>query len=487
MLLTQFKTPARARTRSRLQVRSLEDRVTPATLLVDATHSFVSQLAAANSGDVLQIEPNATIGVLGTAGLTTQAASAGDTTIAVTSAFAAGQLVTINDGFHSETALVDGVLGSTSPYTLTLHRPLANSYSTGAVVMAEANTLGIGKGITIQGDAKKPVSDLFSATSLQLFPQNGAAAPTALLHLALVGVSGTASSNLIISGDTFTSNGTVTPIDVFSARDLTISNDTFNVESAATLAHVVSAIANAGSITFAGDKITSQSDLSSTAVALSSNSGPIKVSDLQLTAEGTVGGDGLRIDTGGNVTVGGKNNTLSFAKAVGGSGLNLSGGANADVSNVTETFANNVGNDGLRLDPFRGKVTANNLSVTVAGNILGNNGLGAAIDLNADGSAIVSNLNAAVTGSAPYGLSVQAGGNLAVGGTETVNVQGPVSSDGMHLSSSAGNINVSSSLSVTLGSKVSQGLYLYTGGTVTASKPISVNVTGEVSNYGVYI
>src|SRR5512140_2463212 len=97
--------------RAWLMLNSLETRLTPAKvppLIVDAAHPFVSQLAAAQPGDVLQIEPGAIIGTLGTTAQLTQNANAGDTTIQVDHPFAVGQVITVNYfGLTSETALVD--------------------------------------------------------------------------------------------------------------------------------------------------------------------------------------------------------------------------------------------------------------------------------------------------------------------------------------------------------------------------------------------
>src|SRR5947209_976293 len=84
-LMRWLSRPSRARVRkSRLAVNTLETRVTPAkvpVLTVDAGHSFVSQLAVAQPGAVLQVEPGATIGNLGTTAGLVQNANPGDTTI----------------------------------------------------------------------------------------------------------------------------------------------------------------------------------------------------------------------------------------------------------------------------------------------------------------------------------------------------------------------------------------------------------------------
>jgi hypothetical protein len=486
--------PSRARVRkSRLAVNTLETRVTPAkvpVLTVDAGHSFVSQLAVAQPGAVLQVEPGATIGNLGTTAGLVQNANPGDTTIQVDHPFAVGQVITVNYfGLTMEQALVDGVSGTASPYTVTLHSPLVNSYPVGGLsfVQAAANTLGIGQGLTIQGDPKKPAADLFSGTTLQLFPQNGAARPTTLTNLALQAVGGYSSGNLTLTKDTITSNGNVEPFQAYVARALTVDDVTFTAGAGATLANVVAVSTGAGSINFNDATVTAQSDLSGTAVALNSSTGPISVDDLSLTAQGLVGGDGVIINTGGNVVVGGKANTLTFAKAVTNSGLEVNGGANAGVANVTAKFTGDAGDDGIRLT-VSGNVTASKLTATVGGNVLGNNGNGAALDVTASGSAAVTDLVSAVTGTANYGTYVTANGNLTVGGTETVNVTGAVGNTGLYLYSVRGAATVSTPLGVTLGSTANYGLYLNAGyGALSAAKPITVKVTGAVSSDGAYI
>jgi hypothetical protein len=481
--------PSRARVRnSRLTVSALENRVTPAAkpaaLIVDASHPFVTQLAAAKAGDVLQIEPGAVVGALGTTATLMQNASAGDTTIQVDHPFAVGQVVTVNYfGLTYEDALVDGVAGAASPFTLTLHSPLANAYPMGGLtaVTAKANTLGIGKGITIQGDPKKPAATLFNATTLQLFPQNGAAAPNQLANLALLGVQGLTSSNLTITGDSFTADGSVMPISVACNRAIALTNNSFTVGSAATQNNVIAATTNAGSITFAKNSVTTQSDVSGTVVQLISTSGPVSVSDLQLTAQGQVGGDGLLINAGGNVTVGGKSDTLSFAKTLSLNGVEILGGANVNVSNVTATATADVDGYGIYLKAT-GDVAARNLSATVGGNVGSD-----AIYVNASGSGAVSDLSSAVTGTASSGMQVSVNGNLKVGGAESVTVKGAVTNYGMYLFATDGALTASSPLSVTLGSTAGYGLYLDASSGALAVSKASAALNGDIANTGVYL
>ncbi len=477
---------------TRLRLEAMEDRLAPAvvTLSVNATHSFVSQLAAANPGDTLQIEPGAILGTLGTTGSTTTAANNGNTTIAVNAVFAPGQIIAIShSGDTTETALIDAVSGPTGGvYTLTLHEPLADNHQSGSTATAIPNTMGIGKGITIQGDPIDAPSSLLSGTTLEYFTQNGTPFPDALSHLSLTAVEGTTSSNLSITGTTFNiPTGITDAINVVSDGTLTISSDTFTIGSSAHLVTVVSGQTGAGAITFTGDTITASSLLGSNAVALTSSSGPISVTSFSLTASGSIGGDGLNINTSGDATVAGTNK-INVTGAVTGSALDINSGAAASITNVTVLLSSDAGADGINASSVSGNLTASNLNVTVDGSVMGNSADGAAIDLDATGNATVSNLTALVQHTAKYGLFVEADGNLSISGAEKATVTGSVADDGIYIYASDGAVTVSTSLSVTLGSSADYGLYLEaSSGSLTDTGAITVNVTGAVTNTGAYL
>jgi hypothetical protein len=148
--------PVVGRHKVRLELEDLEQRLAPATLSVDATHTFLTQLAAANPGDTVQIEPTGTMGNLQqSVAILLSSAAVGDTAIQVDLSFAPGQVITITSGAAAENELVDAVSGSGLDFTLTLHAPLQLNHPNGNVTPV-ANTLGIGKAVAIQGDPGPP-------------------------------------------------------------------------------------------------------------------------------------------------------------------------------------------------------------------------------------------------------------------------------------------------------------------------------------------
>jgi hypothetical protein len=516
------------------RLEGLEDRLVPATLPVDATHSLISQLAAASPGDIVQIEPSGTIGSLGTTAATlVNATVGGATSITVTNFIAPGQVITIDTGGNAETALVDAEAAAGSNFTLTLHSGLSKAHSGGVAVTPLPHTIGIGKAVTLQGDPANPVSSLLNAFTIELFPQNGAAGPDTLQRLALTAVSGTTSSNLTIAGNTFNiAAGTTDPIDVTSGGALSVLNDAFTIGSGATIDAVVSGTTNAGAITFTGNKIgvTGNVDASSSgAVALSSDSGPITAANDSLTVTGGVGNSGIYVNAAGNaalssisetvtgavensgirvngadlalsnltVNLGGTasygidadasgdltlsgTNSVTIKGNVTNAGVYLTGSGNATVPSITVDLKANAAY-GVEVDPS-GNIAFDNANVTVAGNATSYG-----IYLDDSSSISVSNVTLLVKGSAGYGLYAYAYSNLSLAGTESVTVTGAVSSDGMYLDASDGNLTVSTSLGITLGSSASYGLYAYATGNLNITGTVSVQVTGAVSFDGAYI
>ncbi len=512
-------------------VERLEDRVTPATLLVNATNSFVSQLQLANQGDTIQIESGGTIGALGAAG--TASGTAGSNILTVSTPVVAGQLINITGETSGNPYLVDSTTGGTGPtYTLTLHTALATTVS-GTTFTPVANTLGIGKGITIQGDPANPASPLFVGTTLDFFPQLSTVTPSSdsLNNLSLTAVSGTTSSNLSIVNDTFTiTSGSTTPISVTSGGALNINSDTFTVGSGASLGAVVAGSTSTGAITFSSDTINITGNLSGTAVDLSSSAGPLTLTTDALTSSGTVGGDGFTLsstgavtlsgvtenisgtvtgdgidvsnagdlnlagisvtlgsavdcgvyaDTGGDLVMNGTN-TISITGAASGGGVYFDGSANATVSNLTIDLQSNAAN-GLYIDE------SGNISLSAANVTVGGNATSYGVYLDASGATTIAGLTLLIDGAADYGLYSYDYGNMSVNGTESITVDGNVGSYGVELESDYGTLTVSTPLSVSLGGTAEYGLYEYATGNLTNSGAVTVTVAGAVSSEGAYL
>src|SRR5580698_4104524 len=124
-----------------LGLECLESRLTPATLSVNATHSFLSELSVATAGSTLQIEPGAVIGqVNSSAGSVVGNVSAGSNIISSSELYTPGQIVTIGTGSTSETDLVTGSAPFMGSFVMTLSAPLAQAHNTGDPIAPVANT-----------------------------------------------------------------------------------------------------------------------------------------------------------------------------------------------------------------------------------------------------------------------------------------------------------------------------------------------------------
>lgn len=477
------KTHQRRRGFARLEIETLESRVAPAILLVNASQSFVNELGAATAGDTLEIQPGATLGTLGVSGTLAVQANAGTNAITVNTYFAPGQIVTIG-GANPETAVVDAVSGPIGGnYTLTLNMDLAYTHDEGATVTAQANTLAIDKGITIEGNPADSLPTLFSNITLQYVQQNGTPAPDALLHLEVAAVDGTTSSNLVIQGVAFNvASGTSDALNVVSGGNFVIIGDVFAVGNAATLATVVNAQTDAGAIAFESNTISVTGSLSADAVDLVSTSGPITVAGVTLAVSGATGGNGIMIATAGNASISGAN--LNFTGAVTDAALDVAVNGNVMLAGIRVTLGGSAGDGVEVVNPLNGgDLTASNLSVTADGAITGNVGDGAGIDISVAGSASFFNLNVTLEQATDYGVYGDVQGNLSISGTEKTTVAGAVADDGAYFYASAGAIDVASSLSVSLSSSAVDGVVLGTGaGNLTVTGAIDVNVTGAVSD-----
>jgi len=520
----------------RLEIEGLEQRLAPATLLVNATNSFLTKLQAANPGDTVQIEPNGILGDVQTSSAAiVGGAAAGDTSITCNQLFTPGQVVTITTGFEVDTALVDAVAGGPLDYLLSLQSPLQFAHPSGTIAPV-ANTIGIGNAVTIQGDPAHPAAGLLNGLTLRYFPQNGTPGADVLHNLSLTAVSGSPSGNLSVTGDQFnTASGMIDPVNVVSGGSLTIAGDTFSIGSSASLSSVIACGSVAGAMNLTNDTITAASNLSSDGILLFGGSGPVTFSGDKLTADGTVGGgivvvtggavsvssttlnldgavtnsgleiksaactlsnvtinagatvgaNGLLVNAGGDLVMSGAN-TVTVTGAVTTDGVDITGSASANVSNITVDLKSNVGGDALALTPS-GAVTLTGASVTVGGNA-GGDGIDLGLANDTSGTMTITNVTVVLDGAANYGLSAVAGGNLSVSGTQSVTVTGAVTQDGAYLYSKYGAISVSTSVGVKLGSTASYGLYVYASdGNVTMTGAVQVQVSGAVSSTGVYV
>jgi len=523
----------------RLEVEALEQRLTPSPLPVNATHPLVSQLAAATPGATLQIEPGATIGNLGTmAGSLNSAAAAGATTISVDHLYAVGQVISITTGANVDTELVDAVAVSIgNNVTLTLHSPLLFSHNSGDAVAPLSDTLGIGKAITIEGDPAHPAATLLNGLTLQYFAQNGAPGADVLHNLSLTAVSGTPSGNLSVTGDQFNiTSGMIDPANVVTGGNLTIAGDKFSIGSSASLSSVISCGSVAGAMNLTNDTITATSNLGGDGIFLFGGSGSVTFSGDKLTADGTVGGgivvvtggavsvssttlnldgavtdsgielksdactlanitinagatvgaNGLFVNAGGDVVMSGTN-TVTATGAVTTDGVDITGSASANVSNITVDLKSDVGGNALAITPS-GDITLTGASVTVGGNVF-DDGVDLGLANDTSGTITIANVTVVLDGTADYGLSAVAGGNLSVSGTESVTVTGAVG-DGTYLYSQNGAVSVSTGIGVKLGSTATYGLYIDANDdnlTITGAANIKVRIAGPVSGAGAYL
>jgi fibronectin-binding autotransporter adhesin len=518
--------------RARLRVELLEARLTPAApLLVDATHSLLSQLGAAAPGATLQIEPGATIGATTLSGTLNANVPSGLKTISVSRSFAVGQVITIGG---TDTSVVDAVSGSGSNFTLTLHAPTTAAHNVGDAVVPVANTIAIDKAVTIAGDPAMPPSALLKGTTIQYFTQNGAAGAAALRNLSLTAITGNTSGNLTITGDVFNiTSGSTAPIGVNSGGALTISSDTFTIGPSASLAFVVIGETSIGAISYASNTISVTGNVGTIGVELVSNFGPISMANDSLTVSGTSSDGGYFAATSGNITVNaakvsiagavsqgmqfqGANCNLSnltitlgstafAALAVSGAGnvvlagtnsVNVTGavttgvsiqaGAAVSVSNLTVKLNNNVAADAMKVISPSSE-TLSNVSLTVVGNVSAD-GLDLANNANPAGPISLSNIVVLLEGSASNGLFANAAGNISLAGTESISVTGIVSQNGVNLETTAGDISVANGISVKLGSSAVTGLQLTAAtGNITVAGAVQVQVSGAVSNDGIDI
>jgi hypothetical protein len=154
--------------KARLALEQLEARVTPATLTVDATHSFLARLATAQAGDVLQIEPGATIGAVASApGKVIGNVVAGATTVLSTASYTPGQVITITTGNQIDTALVQSVSPVGAAFALTFSSALSYSHNGTDPIVPVANTIGISQALSVVGDPAKSPSPLFAGTAIE--------------------------------------------------------------------------------------------------------------------------------------------------------------------------------------------------------------------------------------------------------------------------------------------------------------------------------
>jgi hypothetical protein len=154
---------------ARLTVEGLEDRrvlsaffVEPLSFPVDGAHFHTLQdaLGVAKTGDLVQIEPGAntasagsTIGALTAPSTLVSVTAPGAQSIKVSNFIGAGEAIQIGSGGASqETDLIQSVVpASGGQFTLNLAQPLTNAH----VLNERVDTLGelgIGAGITLQGD-----------------------------------------------------------------------------------------------------------------------------------------------------------------------------------------------------------------------------------------------------------------------------------------------------------------------------------------------
>lgn len=214
---------ARRHRHFRPQVCRLEDRLVPATIVVDATHTLQAGLLAASpaGGDVIQIAPTAVIGNLSQSGGTlVNASSVGDTSITVSKFISSAEVIDLGS---EPGILVDAVAEVQGNFVLTLHAPLQSAHAVGEAVNPEPNFFGIGKPVTLQGDPANAPFAFPNGFALKLYQATNNQ-PVTLQNLAL-----TTGSGAVITGTNLQSgSGTGT------AGDLILNNDILNLTTTGT-------------------------------------------------------------------------------------------------------------------------------------------------------------------------------------------------------------------------------------------------------------
>ena len=494
-------------------MESLESRVVPTTLPVNATHSFLSQLAAATPGATLQIEPGATIGIINVnAGSVVNSVLAGSSSVLSTESYSPGQVITITTSGNVDTAVVNRASPDSGSYLLTLNAPLQFDHESGDVIAPLSNVIGIDKAVIISGDFSKPKSTLLNGMTVELFPQTGLINFDVLRHLSLTAVTGTSGGDLSLDNDTFNIvSGTTAPIAVTSEADLTlsndifsiggsvslpnviqamgstssdggltISNDTFTIGSSASVQDVVQAGTNFGSISFVNNKINVEGQVTSDGVLLSSNYyAPIALASDSLMVKGMDSNSGIVLETKGNVTV--NSTVLNLSEAETGIALNVSGD-NCNLSSITVTAGSSL-SSALQVNASGTLTMSGTNRVTVAGQV------DTGINLFSNGIETVSNLTAQFKSD----VSLDAMDSIGVEESKVNNVKltvfGRVGETGLAL----GSLNyddgpsTSNNITVNLDDGCQTGIAVTGANSTLAVNTLSLTVTGPIADDGLWL